>query len=175
MNKRRNSAILDQYERNQIRRQAEDVDVFLKAAVILCLLVGAVLFAIYLGRGEAQGAEIPDGLWKGVIAEAVSEGYDGMYAVTCVYKNRVDAGLPLGCCGLKRKDLDAFVTRQGKKYELMAKRIVATVFGTGEDVTDGATHYENVERFGVPYWAKGMRVTAKIGYHTFYKEGVKGQ
>ena len=34
---------------------------------------------------------------------------------------------------------------------------------------NGATHYENVEAFGVPSWAKRMRVVAKVGDHTFFR------
>jgi len=32
--------------------------------------------------------------------------------------------------------------------------------------------YEAVETFGKPYWAKDMRQTAKIGAHTFWREGL---
>jgi len=112
----------------------------------------------------------PKDLWKGLIAEAVGEGYDGMYAVCCVYRNRLEKGMSLGCVGLKRKDLDEFVKRQGKKYEYMAKEIIEEVFfNRNIDVTKGATHYENIEVFGVPYWVKNMEITTKIGDHTFYK------
>jgi hypothetical protein len=40
----------------------------------------------------------------------------------------------------------------------------------GSNLVKGATNWENVEAFGVPYWAKDMEITAKIGSHTFYKE-----
>ena len=113
----------------------------------------------------------PPDLWKGVIGEAIGEGYNGMYAVTCVYRNRINAGLPLGCVALKRKDLDNFVAREGKKSEIQAKEIVEKVFEeNGKDISNGATHYEFIERYGIPYWAKGMKKTAKIGNHTFYKK-----
>lgn len=113
----------------------------------------------------------PENLWQGIIGEAVSEGYEGMYAVACVYRNRLAQGLPLGCVALKRKDLAVFVARQGSRYEAMAQRIINLVFNEhGVDVTQGATHYENIERYGLPYWAKSMVITVKIGKHTFFKE-----
>ncbi len=31
-----------------------------------------------------------------------------------------------------------------------------------------ATHFENVEAFGLPWWAREMVVTAKIGCHTYF-------
>lgn len=116
-------------------------------------------------------ANYPKDLWKGVIGEAVSEGYDGMYAVACVYRNRLKQNISLGCVAMKRTDLDKFISMQGEKYEVAAKKIIKKVFiENGPDITYGATHYENVEKFGLPYWAVKMEVTAKIGSHTFFKE-----
>lgn len=136
------------------------------ALVIFMIGVLAVFFV-----GKACAKEIPSNLWQGLIGEAVSEGYNGMYAVACVYRNRLERGLPLGCVALKRKDLNRFVFKQGKKYTEYAKRIIEEVFYTyGKDITKGATHYENIEAFGVPWWTKGMKVTCKIGKHTFYRE-----
>ena len=111
-----------------------------------------------------------DNLWKGLIAEATSDGYDGMYAVACCVRNRLSKGMNTGLCGLKRRNLDEFVQKEGKQRETMAKRIVQEVFERGgRDTTFGATHFECVERYGKPYWAKTMSVCCKIGEHTFYK------
>ena len=94
-----------------------------------------------------------------------------MYAVACVYRNRLEKNMSLGCIALQRKNLDVFVKRQGKRYTIMAQGIIQKLFeDNGKDITGGATHYENIEAFGVPYWAKDMRITCKIGSHTFYKE-----
>ena len=102
------------------------------------------------------------------MAEAVSEGYSGLYAVACVIRNR--GGDLNGFYGAKRKDLDEFCIRQGETYISQAKEIQDRVFTQGAcDNTGGATHYENIEKFGTPYWAKGMTRTVKIGSHTFFK------
>ena len=115
----------------------------------------------------------PEDLWKGLIGEAVGEGYDGMYAVACVYRNRLEKNMKLGCNALKRKDLNEFIERQGEKYEIMAKNIIRKVFEeNSKDITYGATHYENIEDFGIPWWAPDMDIVCKIDKHTFYKEKV---
>jgi len=107
--------------------------------------------------------------WKVLMAEAVSEGYEGMYAVACVIRNR--GGRLNGFCGANREDLDGFCIKQGKQYISIAKTVERHVFiEDGWDVTFGASHFENIEKFGEPCWTKGMISTAKIGNHTFYKE-----
>ena len=107
--------------------------------------------------------------WQVIMAEAVGEGYQGMYAVACVIRNR--GGDLDGFCGAKRKDLSTFCTRQGRPAIRQAREIERIVFrGRGPDITGGATHFEAVERYGLPYWAKRMKVTARLGEHTFFKE-----
>lgn len=39
----------------------------------------------------------------------------------------------------------------------------------GIDPTFGATHWENVKKFGRPYWMKGMEITVNIGSHVYMK------
>jgi hypothetical protein len=140
----------------------------------LALIIGVILFALIVSfslLGCAWGAEItPPNLWKGLIAEDVSGGYQGMYAVACCVRNRLNVGMNTGLVALKRKDLNSFVERQGSRYELMAKDIIRKVFNENSpDVTKGATHYEAVERYGLPKWAKGMVRTTKIGDHTYFR------
>ncbi len=140
-----------------------------KPLLIIGILLGILLHAI-AGVDIAASDVVPNNLWKGLIAEDVSGGYRGMYAVACCVRNRLNAGMDIGLVALKRKDLDAFVRKQGVKYESMAKNIVRKVFYENTpDVTQGATHYEAVERFGLPRWAKGMVRTVKISEHTFFR------
>lgn len=136
-----------------------------------------IIAAIFCGLAEGK-TRYPADLWKGLLGEAVGDGQDGMAAVCHVYKNRINRGMSLGCVALKRKDLDKFIAEQaaygrriGRDYEKEAKEIVNSVFG-GEikDPTMGATHYENTEAFGVPWWAPSMTITVKIKSHVFYKE-----
>lgn len=135
---------------------------------IIIFILAILLFSC--DKDPVWAMEIPSNFWQGLIAEDVSGGYQGMYAVACCVRNRLNIGMTMGLVGLKRKDLDAFVKRQGVKYELMAKDIVRKVFyENAPDITKGATHYENIERFGIPYWAKDMVRIVKVKSHTFYK------
>ncbi len=94
-----------------------------------------------------------------------------MYAVACCVRNRLDLGMDHGLCAMKRPNLQRFVKREGKNVELMAKDIIRKVFHQRTaDVTCGATHYEAVEKYGTPRWARSMVRTTKIGAHTFFKE-----
>jgi hypothetical protein len=133
-----------------------------------------LLFLLFFSSCDMQPVKaeiLLDNLWKGLIAEDVSGGYQGMYGVACCVRNRLNAGMNTGLVGLKRKDLDAFVKRQGVKYELMAKDIVRKIFiENAPDITRGAIHYEDIERYGLPKWAKGMVRTIKIGEHQYFKE-----
>lgn len=135
-------------------------------AFLLILLVCIILIIVTCWIQGAWGEEVS--YWKVIMAEAVGEGYDGMYAIACVIRNR--GGDLSGFAGAKRKDLDGFCQRQGVRYISLAKTIERAVFeDNARDTTGGATHFENVEVFGQPYWAKSMKVTCKIGRHTFYK------
>jgi len=120
---------------------------------------------------ENNNVKIPHNLWKSLIGEAVSEGEEGMYAVACVYRNRLAKGIPLGCVALKRKDLDEFVAKQGKRYEMSSKAVIQRVFKeNGSDITGGAIMYENLEEFGNPDWYDDYEIITKIGRHTFFKK-----
>lgn len=135
------------------------------------LVVTSLLFICLFATNSNAQPNCPTNLWKGLIAEDVAGGYQGMYAVACCVRNRLNTGLNTGLCGLKRKDLDAFVNRQPKKYHAIAKQIIKQVFeDNSPDITGGGTHYEAVEKYGLPRWARGMICTAKIGEHTFYKD-----
>lgn len=135
-------------------------------AIIIFLVICLTLIAFSWAWAEP----IPNNLWQGIVAEAANQGYDGMLAITCCYRNRLDSGLNLGCVGLRRADLATFCTKQGVRVTEQAKMAVEAVFVKNcQDVTGGATHYENIEAFGVPKWAKSMQVTCKVKDHTFYK------
>jgi len=130
------------------------------------LLIIFLFIVFFCSLAFAEEITAPP-IWKVLMAEAVSEGYDGMYAVACVIRNR--GGDLRGFMGAKRSDLDEFCNRQGKRHIEMAKRIETLVFkNNAKDITGKATHFENVGKYGTPYWAKEMVVTCKIGKHTFF-------
>lgn len=134
---------------------------------VVRLLIGLVLMICLTGNGITKN--IPDNLWKGLIAEAVNQGYIGMYAVCCVVRNRIALDLGAGLNGLKRQNLESFVAKQGLRYTLMAKNAYRAVFErNGFDITFGATHFESTD-FPKPKWAENMTETVRVGRHIFYK------
>jgi len=135
------------------------------------LMLSAVFLIIFSSHCFAENnIRYPKNLWKGIIAEATSDGEKGMLAVACCVRNRLSSGMNTGLCGLKRKDLDKFVFREGKLREKQAKEIIQKVFEeNATDITLGATHFECVEKYGLPKWARGMKKLVKIGSHTFFK------
>lgn len=103
-----------------------------------------------------------------IAAEAANQGYDGMYAVACVMRNR---GWDLsGFSGAKRQNLTAFYKAQPVQVQKDALRIAYRLIDGAPDTTLGATHFENVNQFGLPYWADGMQQAVVIGAHTFFRE-----
>ncbi|KXH72796.1 MAG: hypothetical protein AM326_10950 [Candidatus Thorarchaeota archaeon SMTZ-45] len=44
------------------------------------------------------------------------------------------------------------------------------VSGKIPDTIKGATHFENLNRFPLPYWAKDMDAVARVGRHTYFRE-----
>lgn len=134
-----------------------------KALYLACFL----LFAAVLTLPSVAHAQ--PAVWKVLLAEADNQGYEGMYAVACVIRNR--SGDLSGFCGAKRWDLDAFCRRQGNKLIATAKDIEHRVLkANGPDTTNGATHFENVRAYGMPEWARNMRVVKRIKDHTFFKQ-----
>ena len=132
--------------------------------------MGICLIAVLVSGVNAFAYVVPDNLWKGLLVEAGNQGKNGMYRVACVVRNRLALGMNHGLCGLKRNDLDGFVRREGRIKEKEAKEIVRKVFQErGEDVTNGATHFESID-FREPRWAKKMVYLGQYKKHKFYKE-----
>jgi spore germination cell wall hydrolase CwlJ-like protein len=113
------------------------------------------LILLLLATTASAGNEV-----RAIIGEASGEGYQGMLAVAGVIRNR---GHLRGIYGVNAKHVDrepAYVWRMAEK----AWRQSAT-----NDITRGATHFENVKAFGTPRWSRTMTITTNIGRHTFFK------
>ena len=132
-----------------------------RAFFLANLLASLVVFAV-IAHAE------PTMIEQVIVAEAANQGYDGLYAVGCVLRNR---GWRInGFSASKRKDLYAFYLRQPEKVKRWAAEIVACLHHDGADTTGGAKYFENVKAFGRPSWSKTMRVTTRIGDHEFFSE-----
>ena len=132
------------------------------------IIVGTIL--LLLLNIAYAGTNI-DEIWKSVLVEARGEGKTGMYAVACVFRNRLKLNMDLGSSLKNKKRIRTIIKEEGKQGELIAKEVIQEVFiENGIDITFGATHFENIEEFGIPYWYYDMNETGKIGHHTFFKE-----
>jgi hypothetical protein len=106
-----------------------------------------------------------------IAGEAGGEGKAGMQAVACVIQNRsrlshksADSVVMRGFYGRTNKvAVTLYLRNKGYIDSLVAS------MGKIQDITNGATHFENVEAFGLPAWARKMVRTVKIRHHTFFK------
>lgn len=126
-----------------------------KKCISLILLILNLSFPIY-------AKDIPftdENCIRACIGEASGEGYQGLLAVACAIRNR---GTLKGVYGVNAKHVDKepkwVWDRARKAWEESANK----------DITNGATHWESTN-FKVPYWAKNMEITLKLGKHIFYK------
>lgn len=121
-----------------------------------------ILYAIFIvGVITTFAEELPkDQVIRAIIGEASGEGERGMLAVACGIRNR---GSLKGVYGVKAKHVDSQPQWVWDRAEKVWEQS-ATI-----DIVDGADHWENVKAFGVPYWAKSLTKTVKIGNHQFYK------
>jgi hypothetical protein len=142
-------------------------------AVIIFFVALAVLFCLCVCVSNAEEVEahmLYDKYWKLLITEAGGEGKPGMYAVACVVRNRLQRGMSDGLVSALRPDFNDFIARQESSTIRDAKDVCHQVFvRAAVDITKGATHFENVKRYGYPKWAKHMKTTTVIGNHTFFK------
>lgn len=142
------------------------MSISMRIGLVIVIVLLSIWISYQLFRGYLEG-RLAQNLWKGLLAEAVSDGYEGMYAVACVVRNRLEIGMNDGLDGLKRKDLDEFVARQPKRLQLKAKLIVRKVFEYRcKDVTNGAIYFMS----RLSGWALNLKYCCKIGSHTFLKE-----
>ena len=120
---------------------------------------------------------------RAILGEARGEGYRGMYAVACALRNRLKSGLGFsgvyGINTIKWVDGAGLRVYDPKKKIYKMEQIGPDLYQLaskawhesedGPDVTNGATHWENTDDFGVPIWARGKRPTAIVGRHRFFK------
>lgn len=105
-----------------------------------------------------------------LIGEAGNQGLDGMHAVANVIRNR---GMSLRgfAAHAKMKSAQDYLATQPQWVIDRARQ--AWIASLDKDITGGATHFENIEAFGMPSWASAMDQTTRIGAHTFFKEKKK--
>ena len=109
-----------------------------------------------------------ESLWEAILlTEAAGEPYEGKVGVAEVLRNR--GWDPAGFVGIRRRDLHRFLSNQPGWAHAQARGALRQA-RAGSNLTRNATHFENVEVFGPPSWAREMEQTVRIGRLTFYKK-----
>lgn len=137
----------------------------------LAALAGWAAVAGDMGSREAMASPMmmrpPEAVWEAiVVTEAAGEPYAGKVGVAEVIRNR--GWRAAGFSGLQRRGVRQFLSQQPAWVHEQARRALREA-RAGSNRARRATHFENVEAFGRPPWARAMEVTAKIGRLTFFK------
>lgn len=129
--------------------------------VLLCLVAGMYLLAPLVAASESAMPKFSDGeAIHAILGEARGEGLAGMYAVAHAIRNR---GTLRGVYGLIAEfKVDDDTMQEATTAWRMSKYL--------PDPTHGATHWENINKFGKPKWAGKMVETARVRNHVFYKK-----
>lgn len=98
---------------------------------------------------------------RAIVGEAANQGERGMLTLAGAMRNR---GHLKGVYGLKNPCAD----KQPAWVWARAER--AWAMSATNDLSRGATHWENVKAFGTPYWARTMTITVVEKDHTFFKK-----
>ena len=127
-----------------------------KAKRRLLSLIFLLIFhtSVYAGQIDKQKAI------RAIIGEASNQGYTGMLSVACAIRNRETLK---GVYGVNAKHVDKepeWVWRLAEK---------AWNESSEKDITNGATHWENIKAFGTPYWVKSLTKVYEYKDQVFYK------
>ena len=124
--------------------------------ILIILLIFCLIHCLVFADEIEQSKAI-----RAIIGEASNQGYTGMLAVACAIRNR---GTLQGVYGLNAKHVNTepqWVFNLAKKAWLASK---------SKDITNGATHWENIKAFGTPYWVASMVKVYAYKDQVFYRE-----
>ena len=158
--------------------KAKDYRVFLVTLVLLNALVRS---SISNTVPDKSGIDILKDLGinkkiaNTLVGEAVGEGEEGMRMVFNVMRNQsgffgqtLQDTAKTKYSAYRRPDLAAFVSKQPEKLVKAAYNIVANPTA---DTTNGALHFENIDKYGIPAYAKkegGLIPLSKHKNHTAF-------
>lgn len=96
---------------------------------------------------------------QAIVGEAANQPYVGQVALAEAIRNR---GTLQGVYGARRDTSrePEWVFERAEKAWNESKTT---------NLVKGATHWENVKQFGMPYWADTMQITKVYADHTFFK------
>jgi len=119
-----------------------------------------VFFLIYVPMVHAQKTTY-DIVQRIIISEGADQGLKGMICIAEVVRHRASVK---GFYGYK----SGWINKEPKSIWDMADK--AWKQSAYTNYTKGADHFENIRRFGTPWWAKYCVKTYEYKDHVFYKE-----
>ena len=124
------------------------------------LFLGLVMMLTFISLASAQS--IPkDVAVKVIISEAGDQGLKGMICIGEVLRHRASVK---GFYGYKSNRI---YSQPKSVWEMAARAWDQSAY---TNYTKGADHFENIHRFGDPWWAKYCMKTYEYKDHVFYKE-----
>lgn len=136
----------------------------LKRKSVHSLLVVGVLWLTTAGAAISWAAPaefIDANCIRAIVGEAGNQGRAGMLMVAGAIRNR---GTLRGVYGVNNPIVD-------KQPEWCWRNArAAWASSLTNDISRGATHWENVRDFGAPAWSRSMAVTTNLGRHVFFKD-----
>ncbi len=129
---------------------------------ILSLCLALVFFeSVALASGTHNGQIAKNVAVRIIVSEAADQGLKGMICVGEVIRHTNNVK---GFYGYK---FNRMLDQPKAIWEMAAK---AWELSEHTNYTRGANHFENVRRFGEPWWAKYCVKTYEYKDHVFYKE-----
>ena len=126
----------------------------------LALTCGLILFWCATGYALEKSEAV-----KAVIGESENQGFKGMEYVSCAIRNR---GTLKGVYGL-HNDRVTHKRYSKKIYAQAQKAWEQSAWSTVCRDIQGAKDWENTQAFGLPYWAKNMKIVFIYKAHRFFK------
>jgi hypothetical protein len=117
---------------------------------------------LFLSNSSAYAQAIPQQTAvRIIVAEAADQGLKGMICVGEVLRRRAST--------------KGFYGYASNRLKLQSRSIrdtaaIAWKLSAHTDYTNGADHFENIHRFGIPWWAKYCVKTYEYKDHVFFKE-----
>ncbi len=125
-------------------------------------------------------------LAKMIFAEDAQGGPEAWIAIANVAFNRLKSGKYGDTLDKVIKSMSSAIQTKSPQWQKADKAefndFESRVFNKIKDVADGAvsgkipdtvkgaTHFENLNRFPMPYWAKEMDAVARVGQQTYFKQ-----
>lgn len=126
----------------------------------------ALLQKMIFAEDAAGGPEA----WAAVGSTALNRLRTGKFGKTlkAVIKG-MSAAISTNSPQWQKADKGDFNFVERRVYDKIGQIADGLVGGQIKDTVNGATHFENLRRYPMPYWAKDMDAVSRVGRHTYFK------